>query len=90
MMPITADAGSNLFAALWRALGVTALVIGAGLALMFAFAAALVVGMMILGAAVALRFFPARRTRAAGAPDVLEAERTPDGWVVEARAQRKS
>jgi len=88
-MPTADVSGSTLLTALGRALGLTVLVVGAGLALMFAFAAALVVGLMILGAAVALRFFPGRRARAAQ-PDVLDARRTPDGWVVEAHAQRKS
>lgn len=89
-MPATADAGSNLFAALARALGLTALIVGAGLVLMFAAAAALVVGVMILGAAAAMRLFPARRARAAGGPEVLDARRTPYGWVVETQTQRKS
>lgn len=87
-MPTLADANSGPLAAMWRALGVTALIVGAGLALMFAFAAALVVGLMIGGAALALRFFPGRRRRAPDGPDVLDARRTPHGWVVE--TQRKS
>lgn len=87
-MPATADFSSNLFAALGRALGLAALVIGAGLALVFAFAAALVVGLMILGAAVAMRFFPAKRAKASAAGDVLEARRTPKGWVVEAQSRQ--
>jgi len=84
-MTSTAD-GSSLFTALWRALGLTLLIVGAGLALAFAFAAALVVGVLILGAMVANRFVPRRRAKADG--DVLEARATPDGWVVETRAQR--
>jgi hypothetical protein len=43
---------------------------------------------MILGAAVAMRFAP--RAKPAGAPGVLEARRTPTGWVVETGAKRKS
>lgn len=88
-MPTTANAlSATLFGTLARAVGLTVLVIGAALALVFAFAAALVVGLMIIGAAVALRFFPGKR--AAARDDLLEAHRTPDGWVVETRAQRKS
>ena len=83
----TADFGSTALSALLRAAGVVALAVGAALALMFAFAAAIVVGLMVSGAAVALRFWP-RRKEAAGAPGVLEARRTPDGWVVETVAKR--
>lgn len=85
-MPIAADAGSNVISALARALAWVALIVGAGLALVFAFAAALVVSLMVAGAALALRF--AARPAMAGA-DVLDARRTPNGWVVEA-ARRKS
>lgn len=76
-----ADFGSAALAALARALGLAALVIGAGLALMFAFVAAMVVTVMVAGAALALRFWP-RRERAAK-HSVLEARPTADGWVVE-------
>ncbi len=86
-MTSTADSGSALFGALVRAAGLMLLIVGAGLALMFAAAAALVVGLLIAGAAVALRFFPAKRV--AGEAGVLEARRTPDGWVVESEAARK-
>jgi hypothetical protein len=81
-MPATAaDVSAALIATLARAAGLALLVLGAGLALMFAFAAALVVGLLILGAAVAIRFFPGRH---APSPEgVLEARRTPSGWVVE-------
>jgi hypothetical protein len=48
-----------------------------------------VVGLMILGAAIAMRFMP-RRKRASGGPEVLEARRTPAGWVVETATQRKA
>lgn len=81
-MPATAaDVSAALLSTLARAAGLALLVLGAGLALMFAFAAALVVGLLILGAAAALRFFPGKR--ASGADSVLEARRTPNGWVVE-------
>ncbi len=86
-MTAAADFGSSAFTAFARALGLAALVIGSALALVFAFAAALVVGLMILGAAIAMRFAP-RRTEAA-ADGVLEAHRTPTGWVVETGAKRK-
>jgi hypothetical protein len=87
-MPVTADPGSNLVSAFARTLGWVALAVGAGLALVFAFVAALVVGLMIAGAALALRLTP--RPSVAGGADILEAHRTPDGWVVEAGARRKS
>lgn len=89
-MPATADFSSTLLSTLVRAAGLMVLAIGAALALVFAFAAALVVGLMILGAAVALRFFPGKRAQRAAEDGVLEAHRTPAGWVVEAQAQRKS
>ena len=80
----TADFGSSALTAFGRAVGIVALAIGAGLALIFAFAAALVVGVLIAGAALAMRLWP-RRTKRTGAPEVLEAHRTPAGWVVETR-----
>jgi hypothetical protein len=86
-MPAVADFGSSALSAFARAAGFAALALGAVLAFAFAFAAALVVGLMVLGAALALRFAP---QRADGAGDVLEARRTPAGWVVETAAQRKS
>jgi hypothetical protein len=87
-MNATADFGSSALSAFGRAAGLVALAVGAALALVFAFAAALVVGVMVLGAAIAMRFAPRRKP--AGQPDVLEARRTPTGWVVEAAAKRKS
>lgn len=85
-MPAAADQSLSLLTAFGRALGVAALLIGAALALVFAFAAALVVALMILGAALALRLFPGRPQPTAG--DLLEARRTPTGWVVEAQARK--
>lgn len=87
-MPTTADAGPNMLNALVRALGWLALAVGAALAMVFAFAAAVVVGVMVAGAALALRFAP--RPAVAGGADILEAQRTPNGWVAEAGARRKS
>jgi len=84
----TADFGSTALGAFARAAGLAALTIGAALAAVFAFAAALVVGFMILGAAIAMRFAP-RRQRASG-PEVLEARRTPTGWVVETATRPKA
>lgn len=81
MTATAADVSAALFATLARAAGLALLVLGAALALMFAFAAALVVGVLILGAAVALRVFPGKRP--ASANTVLDARRTPNGWVVE-------
>ena len=83
-----ADFGSAAIGAFLRALGLVALAIGAGLALIFAFAAAVVVSLMIAGAALTMRFWP--RRRAAGPSDILEAHRTPTGWVVETAAKRKA
>jgi hypothetical protein len=83
-----ADFGSSAISALLRAVGLLALTVGAALALVFAFAAALVVGLMIAGAALAMRFWP-RRAEAA-ADGVLEARRTPTGWVVETATKRKA
>lgn len=77
---------SSLLTAFGRALGIAGLAVGAAFALMFAFAAALVVGLMIAGAAVAMRFAPKREPKDA----VLDAHQTPDGWVVETGAKRKS
>ncbi len=85
----TADFGSNALTALLRALGLVALAIGAALAFFFAFAAAIIVALMVSGAAIALRFWPRRRA-VIEADGVLEAHRTPNGWVVETSAKRKS
>jgi len=86
----TADFGSTALSALLRALGLVVLAIGAALAFFFAFAAAVIVGLMVTGAAIALRFRPHRRERAAAGDEILEARRTPAGWVVETAAKRKS
>jgi protein-S-isoprenylcysteine O-methyltransferase Ste14 len=85
----TADFGSSALSAFARAAGLVVLAIGAVLALMFAFAAALVVGVMIAGAALAMRVWPRRKAPAATGPVVLDAHRTPQGWVVETAAKRK-
>lgn len=84
-----ADFGSAALSAFARAAGLLALAIGAALAFVFAFAAALVVGVMIAGAALAMRIWPRRRAAAANGPVVLDAHRTPQGWVVETAAKRK-
>jgi len=88
-MNATADFGSTALSAFARAAGLVALAVGAALALVFAFAAALVVGLMIAGAALAMRFAP-RRKSASNGPDVLEARRTPSGWVVETATRPKA
>jgi len=85
-----ADFGSAALGAFLRAAGVVALAIGAALALVFAFAAAVVVSLMIAGAAVAMRLWPRRQRQPASGPQVLDAHRTPDGWVVETRMTRKA
>lgn len=83
-----ADFGSAALNAFLRAAGVVALAVGAALALVFAFAAAVIVGLMVAGAALTMRLWPRRRARTPASPDVLEARRTPDGWVVETFARR--
>ncbi|MEZ5957401.1 MAG: hypothetical protein R3C27_09355 [Hyphomonadaceae bacterium] len=83
-----ADFGSAALNAFARAAGLLALAIGAAFALVFAFAAALVVGVMIAGAALAMRLLPRRKAAETG-PVVLDAHRTPQGWVVETAAKRK-
>jgi hypothetical protein len=84
-----ADLGSTALSAFARAAGLLALAVGAALALVFAFAAALVVGVMIAGAALAMRVWPRPKAAAARGPVVLDARRTPEGWVVETAAKRK-
>jgi hypothetical protein len=86
----TADLGSSALSAFLRAAGLVALAVGAALALVFAFAAAVVVGLMVAGAAVVMRFWPRRKDAASAGPGVLEARRTPTGWVVETAAKRNS
>jgi hypothetical protein len=88
-MNATADFGSTALSAFARAAGLLALAVGAALALVFAFAAALVVGLMILGAAIAMRLTPRRKPASTG-PEILEARRTPAGWVVETDTRRKA
>lgn len=83
-----ADFGSAALSAFLRAVGLVALAVGSALALVFAFAAAIVIGLMVGGAALAMRLWPRRRL-AAASPGVLEARRTPDGWVVETFVSRK-
>ena len=84
-----ADFGSAALSAFARAAGLLVLAVGAALAFVFAFAAALVVGVMIAGAALAMRIWPRRRAASATGPVVLDAHRTPEGWVVESAAKRK-
>ena len=84
-----ADFGSTALSAFGRAAGRLALAIGTALAFVFAFAAALVVGVMIAGAALAMRIWPRRRAAVATGPVILDAHRTPQGWVVETAAKRK-
>jgi hypothetical protein len=89
-MNATADFGSTALSAFGRAAGLLALVVGSALALVFAFAAALVVGLMIAGAALAMRLMPRRKKPASTGPEVLEARRTPAGWVVETATRRNA
>lgn len=88
-MPFTAaDPASAAFRMVTRVLLWSAFLVGAAFLAVFAFAAAVAVGLMIMGAAIALRFAPRRaEVRADG---VLEARRTPSGWVVEGETRRKT
>jgi hypothetical protein len=86
-MPITADQGSTMLTALLRAVAFLTLGLGFALLLVFAAAAAVIVGLMIAGAALALRFAP--RPLEAKAGGVLDARRTPAGWVVEGLTRRQ-
>lgn len=86
-MTATADFGASVMSTVARALGAVLFAAGLALALMFAFAAAAVIGLIIMAAAMALHFAPKRRAEADG---VLEARRTPSGWVVETAARPKS
>lgn len=86
-MTAAADSFPAALSAFVRAAGFAALALGVVLALAFAAAAAAVIGFLIAGAALAHRFWP-KRARAE-APQVLEARRTPTGWVVEASASRR-
>jgi hypothetical protein len=81
------DFGSAALSAFLRAAGLVVLAIGAALAFVFAFFAAVVVGLMIAGAALAMRLWP-RRSSQPSAPGVLEAHRTPNGWVVETSTRK--
>jgi hypothetical protein len=89
-MNATADFGSTALSAFGRAAGLLALAVGAALALVFAFAAALVVGLMIAGAAIAMRLTPRRKKAPPSGPEVLDARRTPTGWVVETATRRNA
>lgn len=87
MPSLLSETGSAALSAFVRAAGLAALVFGAVLVFMFAAAATVVIGLMVLGAAIALRFAP---RRVSARTDVLNAHRTPAGWVVEAASKRKS
>lgn len=88
-MTAAVDLGTATLSTFARVAGLLLLAIGSVLAFVFAFAAMLVVGVMILGAAIAMRLMP-RRAAAAAESRVLEARRTPTGWVVEGAAKPKS
>lgn len=85
-MTAAADFSSSALSALLRALGLVLLAVGAAFAFLFAAAAALVVAAMVVGAGLALRFWPRRE----GAEGVLEARRTPAGWIVESATKREA
>jgi hypothetical protein len=87
-MPATfSEVGSAALGAFARAAGLAALVLAALVAFMFAAATVVVIGLMVAGAAIALRFAP--NVVGAREDGVLEARRTPAGWVVETAAKRK-
>jgi len=81
---LAADHPSPFGAAL-RALGLSLLGLAAILVFVFAAAAALVIGLVVASAALALHFMP---RRAEAPSSVLEAHKTPNGWVVETSARR--
>ena len=84
-MTASADFGSSALGLIARFVALSVLAVGTVLALVFFFAAAVIVGVMVLGALAAIRLSP-QRTR----EDMLEARRTPTGWVVETSAHSKS
>ena len=86
MPSLLTETGNAALSAFVRAAGLAALVFGAVLVFMFAAAAAVVIGLLVIGAAIALRFAP---KRGPAQSDVLDARRTPAGWVVET-SRRKS
>ena len=86
-MTRTADHDDTALSLLGRVLGVAFLAVGVTLVFMFAAAAAVVVGLMIAGASLTMRFAPRPATVRS---DLLEARRTPAGWVVETRTRRPS
>lgn len=87
-MTAAADFGSSLLSSLIRTVGLMLVALGVVLAFMFAFAAAAVIGVMIAGAALAMRLWP-RRSARTSEDGVLEARRTPQGWVVETASSWK-
>lgn len=89
-MPFTAadDPASAALRIVSRILLWAAFLVGAAFLAVFAFAAAIAVGLMILGAAIAMRFAP--RPAEVRSDGVLEARRTPTGWVVEGETKRKA
>lgn len=84
-----ADLGSAVIGALLRAAGLIALAIGAALTIVFAAAAAFVVAALVAGAALAMRLWRPRKSAEPGEDGVLEARRTPAGWIVEDAGGRK-
>jgi hypothetical protein len=78
-------AGARLVNVIGQALGVAFLAVGSALAIAFAAAAALVVGVMVASVALMSRIWPRRQM--ATEAIVLEARKTPIGWVVESPAR---
>ncbi len=85
MAATTADAGIRIANAIAQAIGVVFLAIGSAIAIAFAAGAALTVACMVAVVALASRLWPKRRPRAEAV--VLEARKTPSGWVVESAAR---
>jgi hypothetical protein len=85
MAATTADAGVRIVNAIGQAIGVTFLALGSAIAIAFAAAAALTVGCMVAVVALASRLWPRRRPIAEAV--VLDARKTPSGWVVESAAR---
>lgn len=85
MAATATDAGLRLVNAFGQAAGVAFLALGSAIAITFAAAAALTVGCMVAIVALASRLWPKQRP----GPEalVLDARKTPSGWVVESAAR---
>jgi hypothetical protein len=85
MAATTVDVSARIVNAIIQAIGVAFLALGSAIAIVFAAAAALTVGCMVAIVALAGRLWPKRRSPPEAV--VLEARKTPTGWVVESAAR---